>query len=280
VRPQTFDPAKAIRMPDGTVPALVDQATWDAVQVVLRRNQAQSIRSAKNPEAALLRGGFVRCGTRRRTLKVRPRSDGGVDYCCRQRRGLPCPRPTSITGSVLDPAVWGRVRAIVINPATVAREVERLRDNDPTIEDMRAVTSSLLEVERQRGNLVRAIAMVGDPDATAPLVSQFSDLTERHRVLRTEQAMLEQRARGGNRLRPTSTASQRGATRSPVGWTPSPGNSNARHSPHSTSRFWSTQPITPPGTWSLPTLTLHLFAVLLVVLETSSGWCSGGQTRI
>ena len=54
VRPQRFDPEKAIRLPDGTIPPLVDRATWDAVQAVLQRNKAQSIRSAKNPEAALL----------------------------------------------------------------------------------------------------------------------------------------------------------------------------------------------------------------------------------
>src|SRR5690606_32591025 len=111
-RPQMFDPEKAIRLPDGTIPRLIDDSTWEAVQQVLSQNKARSIRSAKNPESALLRGGFVRCGSCGRIMKVRPRSNGGVDYYCDRNRGLPCPRPTSIMGSVLDRAVWERARAI------------------------------------------------------------------------------------------------------------------------------------------------------------------------
>jgi site-specific DNA recombinase len=193
VRPQWFDPEKAIRLPDGTIPPLVERSTWAAVQAVLQRNKAQSIRSAKNPEAALLRGGFVRCGTCGRVMKVRPRSNGGVDYYCTGNNSLPCARPTSIMGSVLDPAVWGRVRAVIVDPATVAREVERLRGNDPTADDLRAVRRLVAEVERQRANLTNAVAMLDDPDAAAPLVAQLRALAERRRALDTEEAALAQR---------------------------------------------------------------------------------------
>ena len=92
-RPQWFDPEKAIRLPDGTIPPLVDRATWAAVQAILKRNKAQSIRSAKNPEAALLRGGFVHCGTCGRVMKVRPRSKGGVDYYCGSSNGAAVSAP-------------------------------------------------------------------------------------------------------------------------------------------------------------------------------------------
>jgi site-specific DNA recombinase len=193
VRPQWFDPEKAIRLPDGTIPPLVDRSTWAAVQAVLQRNRAQSIRSAKNPEAALLRGGFVHCGTCGRVMKVRPRSDGGVDYYCRPNSGLPCPHPTSISGSVLDPAVWDRVRAVIVNPSTVAREIERLRDIDPTADDLRAVQRLVAEVERQRANLTHAVAMLDDPDAAAPLVAQLRALAERRRALDSEETTLTRR---------------------------------------------------------------------------------------
>jgi site-specific DNA recombinase len=188
--PQRFDPAKAIRLPEGTIPPLVDDATWEAVQDVLRRNKAQSIRSAKTPEAALLRGGFVSCGTCGRTMKVRPRSDGGVDYYCGSNRGLPCPRPTAIKGTVLDSAVWARTRAIITDPSTVAREVDRLRDTDPTTDDLKSVARVIGDVERQRINVSAAIALVDEPDAAVPLVAQLKTLAERHRALRGEQEAL------------------------------------------------------------------------------------------
>jgi site-specific DNA recombinase len=193
VRPQWFDPEKAIRMPDGTIPPLVERSTWAAVQAVLQRNKAQSVRSAKDPEAALLRGGFVHCGTCGRVMKVRPRSKGGVDYYCTGNGGLPCARPTSIMGTVLDPAVWERVRAVIVDPTTVAREVGRLRENDPTADDLRAVRRLVAEVERQRANLTHAVAMLDDPDAAAPLVAQLRALAERRRALDAEVAALAQR---------------------------------------------------------------------------------------
>ena len=193
VRPQWFDPEKAIRLPDGTIPPLVDRSTWAAVQAILKRNKAQSIRSAKNPEAALLRGGFAHCGSCGRVMKVRPRSNSGVDYYCTGNNGLPCPHPTSITGNVLDGAVWGRVRAVIVDPATVASEVERIRRDDPTTDDLRTVQRLVADVERQRTNLTNALAMLDDPDAAAPLVAQLRALGERRRALDAEQEALARR---------------------------------------------------------------------------------------
>jgi site-specific DNA recombinase len=126
-------------------------------------------------------------------MKVRPRSKGGVDYHCTGNSSLPCSRPTSIMGTVLDPAVWGRVRAVIVDPATVAREVERLRSNDPTADDLKAVRRLVAEVERQRANLTQAVAMLDDADAAAPLVAQLRALAERRRALDTEEAALAQR---------------------------------------------------------------------------------------
>jgi len=194
VQPQRFDPEKAIRLPDGTIPALVDEQTWDAVQIVLRRNKAQSIRSAKNPEAALLRNGFVRCGTCGRTMKTRPRSNGrDVDYYCGGSSNIICARPTSITGNILDGAVWTRVREIIVDPSTVATELERLRKANPTGEELASIQRLIDEVNRQQVNLARAIAMLEDSDASAPLVAQLASLSDRRKALEQERDSVEER---------------------------------------------------------------------------------------
>lgn len=192
--PQTFDPAKAIKLPAGTVPALVDAATWRAVQDTLGRNKQRSIGRAKHPEAALLRGGFVRCGTCGRAAKVRPRGDGrGVDYYCGPGRGLPCPRPTAMKGSLLDPAVWARARRVITDPATVAREVARLRETDPTADDLAAVDRALAEVTRQQTNLAGALAMLSTPEAMAPLAARMEELAARAAAFAQDRAAIEQR---------------------------------------------------------------------------------------
>jgi len=74
-------------LPPGTIPALVDEATFDAVQERLRQNQLRSARNNPNPEATLLRGGYVRCGYCGRTMIVKP-PDGnhGPRYRCMQCR--------------------------------------------------------------------------------------------------------------------------------------------------------------------------------------------------
>ena len=193
VQPQTFNPDKAIRLPDGTIPALVDEQTWDAVQLVLQRNKAQSIRSAKNPEAALLRNGFVRCGTCGRTMKTRTRSKGGVDYYCGGSSNILCAHPTSIKGSILDAAVWTRVRGIIIDPTTVAKELERLRHADPTGEELASVQRLIDDINRQQANLARAIALLEDPHASAPLVAQLASLSNRRKALEQERDSVQER---------------------------------------------------------------------------------------
>ncbi|HEX9035649.1 MAG TPA: recombinase family protein [Ktedonobacterales bacterium] len=43
-------------------PRLVDDATFDAFQLTMERNKAESSRRLPHPEALLLRNGFARCG--------------------------------------------------------------------------------------------------------------------------------------------------------------------------------------------------------------------------
>ena len=193
-QPQTFDPARAIRLPDGTIPALTDAMTWEAVQGILARNKARSVRSAKHPESALLRGGYVRCGYCGHTLRARPCADGGAEYACNLSTHQPgaCGKHT-IRASILDTAVWGRALSILTDPSVVAREVDRLRGADPTAEDLATVNRALVQVERQRANLARVAAMVDDPEAAAPVVTQLQALTERDRQLRAEREGIEWR---------------------------------------------------------------------------------------
>jgi site-specific DNA recombinase len=191
--PQQFDPEKAIALPSGTIPAIVSEEMWEAVQERMQLNRARAIRSAKNPESALLRGGYVSCGRCGRTMLARLRCNGKIEYICGHgKRNGDC-GGNSIIGPSLDAATWARVEAILRNPAIVEQEVNRLRKADPAADDLAAVNRVLADIERQSANIARAMAQIDDDEAAAPLIAQLSELKQRRQSMRAEMARIETR---------------------------------------------------------------------------------------
>jgi site-specific DNA recombinase len=191
--PQQFDPAKAIPLPPGTIPAIVSEEMWETVQERMQLNRARAIRSAKNPEAALLRGGYIVCGLCGHNMQARPRSNGKIDYVCGYgNRTGNCPGCTIVT-HVLDAATWERVEAILRNPRIVEQEVNRLREADPASDDKVAVNRVLADIERQSTNIARAIAQIDDDEAAAPLISQLTELKQRRQSMLSEMERIEAR---------------------------------------------------------------------------------------
>lgn len=186
-QPQHFDSEKAIKLPDGTIPPLVDEMTWDAVQLVLSKNKERAVRNAKNPESALLRGGYAKCGYCGSPMYPRPRSNGRVDYVCKGTKSIPrvCPGPT-IVAHILDQAVWEKAETILTDPATVTKELERLHSCDPTEQDLVVIDDALRQMEKRMAMLVQSIAMVTEPDAAVPLVTHLEDLTRQANTLKHE----------------------------------------------------------------------------------------------
>ena len=186
-RSQTFDAEGAIPLPAGTVPGLVTKAAWDAAQVILARNKQRSRRNAKDPEAALLRAGYVFCGHCGHSMRAKPTSDGRIDYVCARASHVPggCTRH-GIRANILDAVVWNQVRVLLLQPDVIAHELQRLQCDDPTAADLVAIERALADVNRQRVNLARGLAQLDDPDASAPLVAELQLLAERARTLQAE----------------------------------------------------------------------------------------------
>jgi site-specific DNA recombinase len=74
----------------------------------------------------------------------------------------------------------GRVAALLTHPETVAAELTRLEDDDPTAADLAIVDRSLAEVTRQQRNLVDQLADLGG--AAAALVREKLEALERRAV--------------------------------------------------------------------------------------------------
>ena len=190
---QQFDPQKAIALPSGTVPPIVSEEVWEAVQTRMAQNRQRSTRNAKDPEAALLRGGFIRCGICGRTIQARPRSNGKTEYLrAKGRLANECPG-CNIQAHTLDDAVWGRVSALLTDPCVIEAELDRLRGSDPTTHDLEAIDRSIAEIERQQGNLLQAIRLVSDPDSLALLTGQLTRIRNQRATLLLDRERLVER---------------------------------------------------------------------------------------
>lgn len=181
-----------VGLPEGVIPPIVPRSLVDIVRERLAQNRIDAARRNNDPEAFLLRGGFVRCG-----------ECGNVVHCYwrpvgRRRIKTPyyvvrrtpaahadCPG-TAMVAQKLDEAVWSRVERLLLDPAIIEREVERLRTEDPTGAALAAVDKALTVVARRQEQAARAITLLDDEEAAAPLVEQLSQLARQKRELEEE----------------------------------------------------------------------------------------------
>lgn len=92
-----------------TCPPLVSEDDWHAVQHLLERNRQESSRRMRQPDAALLRFGFARCGyCGRAMICAWNKAHGAYRYrCCAVGRGLGCEgKAFSWMCRDLDTYVW------------------------------------------------------------------------------------------------------------------------------------------------------------------------------
>jgi site-specific DNA recombinase len=168
-----------IQLPEGVAPAMVDEATYAAVQARFRLNSEQARRHNSAPEASLLRGGFAKCGYCGSTMIVhrRPRY---ASYRCSKHLRIKdaCPGAT-IAVKRLDEAVWRRVESILTQPAIIAAELRRMRQTDTTEVDVKRLGRQLVQVDRSISNLVERLAEAGP--AVAKAVSEKLTALERQR---------------------------------------------------------------------------------------------------
>lgn len=150
--------SERIGLPEGTIPGIVDLATFAGVQERLERNKQASTRSARDPEGALLRAGIVRCGYCEQKLHVRHVSISGPRYIC-ANYGFEgsCGEMPSISIPILDRAVWDQVQSVLTRPDVIAAEIERLRVEEPNSKELSGVDRALVEVGRRQRGLIEQL---------------------------------------------------------------------------------------------------------------------------
>ena len=181
--------ADHVATPD-VAPALVSPDVLRAARERLATNKRTATRNNANPSAALLRGGYARCGYCGLALRVRNK-DKGTYYLCntssRDQHG--CPYHV-ISARILDQAVLDKVHLVLNRPEVIGAEVARLRRDDPTRADREAVDWRLGEIERKRANLARRVATIDEDEIAAALLAEMAVLGKQAAALTVERDRL------------------------------------------------------------------------------------------
>jgi len=192
-RKRAFD--EQVALPAGTIPPLIDAATFTAAQERLDRNKAEAPRNHTEPERFLLRSGFITCGYCGHALTTRlARSQTGPRYAFYRVNGgnghVSCGHYFGISAALLDRAVWSRVTDLLTQPELVAAEAAKRRTVDTSAPRLAEVQAALAATVRQQSNITRAVAQIDDDETTAPLVAELKTLAARKRDLDKEHATL------------------------------------------------------------------------------------------
>ena len=154
-------------LPQGTIPALVDVEAFGEAGAIRTSNQAFAIRNAHDPEAALLRGGYAKCGycgyTLRVSKEVRKKAGVRLRYRCghnAQAAGL-CPESPTISVDELDGATWERVDRVLRDPDIIAAELARRNGgDDPNTGRMVEIDAAIADIARRERGLVANIPVL------------------------------------------------------------------------------------------------------------------------
>jgi site-specific DNA recombinase len=188
VRPES----EQIRLPEGTVPQLIDPSVFEAVQARLRHNRERAARNNSAPQLTLLRGGIARCAYCGTVLSVTTHQ--GLRYYrhgTRQLDRTQCPS-VKIRAERLDEEVWSRISSLLNQPHMIESELERMRQTDPGQADLELLDRQLELISRKQSNLVKRLALLDD-DTSALVASELSELARQKRELLDERESVEQR---------------------------------------------------------------------------------------
>ncbi len=180
-----------IKLPEGTVPQLVDFIVFEKVQEQLRFNKAQATRNNQRPEMALLRGGYAKCGYCGHNMTVRaPTPTRHAIYQCSQGYSVEkfCHRH-GISAPILDEAVWRRIVEVVEDPSQVLQKIEDMKHIDPIQAELAPVERTLKQIELQQERLLANLSSL-DPLYAGHIRQELNNLAEEQRRLEKERHQL------------------------------------------------------------------------------------------
>jgi site-specific DNA recombinase len=175
------------RLPDGVIPAIVDLATFEAIQVQLKQHKDTATRNNQHTSESLLRYGLVFCGHcgLRMHAKYQKNAYPGVYYQCPSQGAKygGCKELPGIKASFLDEAVWKYV-CVKINDPTQVEEfvVAQLKSEEPLLQEAESIQHSIDKITQQQNNLLESLQHI-DPSYAQPTYDKLNTLAGTKREL-------------------------------------------------------------------------------------------------
>jgi site-specific DNA recombinase len=168
-----------LTLPNGVVPAIITPEVFERVQKRLAYNKLHAPRNNKHPEDTLLRSGHIVCGYCGHNLAVH--RDKGKDFisyrCYMENMGYDECRGTTTGARLADTIAWQKAIEIIVNPALLAKELERRKIDDPTKGAIAAAENLLIAVNEKIINLTGTIEQTSDPLVRKILALRLEELS-------------------------------------------------------------------------------------------------------
>lgn len=190
------DKAERVLLPEGTIPPIVSPELWQAAQDRLQRHKIESTRNGRIANAtALLRAGFIVCGVCGWRMYVSKTTRGVTRYQCQSKSktsGFDC-RYHSIDADTIDDIVWTRVTTALADRDRMRGELERLRANDPTADDLLIIDQTLSDLRGQATNVELGIRTAKSAAVVATLTATLDEIATKVELLERDRAALATR---------------------------------------------------------------------------------------
>lgn len=182
-----------IALPDGTVPAIVDHAVWEAARLAHARHRTGG-GGARRDHSFLVRG-FATCGACGSTMHAVHRASGRErwEYRCRAwtDQRVSCSERTTITRDLLDQIVWDAVTELLLDERTIRRQIAALRTGvNPADANLAAIEQPLAAARKRLETLMRRFAMVDDDVLAQSLLADITQWKARVDALSAEHALM------------------------------------------------------------------------------------------
>jgi site-specific DNA recombinase len=195
------DKDNQIPLPASACPALVDEATFNAVQEILDRHKVQSSRNSRDPEAVLLRNGYAVCGHCGRAMAAHfAKSNQRYRYYCGSQydpQPGKCPnRYASVISDHLDAIVWNWVLAAFSDPEIIREAFERWKGGQNEgmsveYDRLNNMPAMIENAERRWKNCMESAAEARSAETRAHFTKLADEAQEEAAKLRDERDQLD-----------------------------------------------------------------------------------------
>lgn len=169
---QALKPQKEwVSMPEGTIPAIIDEATFHKAQELLRINKQESLRNNRLGGEELLCCGSIKCGYCKRNMNVhrtlRECKDKKVIdsfYRCQygNRGNTHCSHAPMIDSKRADKAVWDYVGELIQDFSLVEQAIEIAKGRVPSYSNLQSIEQSIKNAQFNHEQLVEDLAQKED----------------------------------------------------------------------------------------------------------------------